>query len=97
MSLKILDTLINVKFQLQYTKIYSEKNTQIFTDFSAIKFLEHIDIPLSDIMLYGRWASQRSAQEYLHRGEVSLTALNPDIGLEAWQKCHRYASLGPSA
>ena len=43
MSLKILETLINVKFQLQYTEIYSEK-TQIFTDFSAVKFPKHFDI-----------------------------------------------------
>ena len=43
MSQKILETLINVKFQLQYTRIYSGK-PQIFTDFSAVKFPKHFDI-----------------------------------------------------
>ncbi len=55
------------------------------------------NVPLADIMLYGRWASQRSAQEYLRRGEVSLTALNQHIALESWQRCFRFASLGHSA
>eukprot|EP00959_Pyramimonas_sp_CCMP1952_P440387 9220337-Pyramimonas_sp.AAC.1 len=41
-------------------------------------------VPLADIMLFGRWLSERSAREYLRRGEVSLTRLRVDIAKSSW-------------
>jgi len=51
-------------------------------------------VPLSDIMLFGRWLSDRSAREYLRRGEVSLTRLRVDIATEAWSLAFGYCKLG---
>jgi integrase len=54
-------------------------------------------VPLSDIMLFGRWLSERSAREYLRRGEVSLTRLRVDIASSAWMEAARFCSFGAAS
>ena len=46
-------------------------------------------------MLLGRWLSERSAGEYIRRGQVALLALRDDIPPQAWEKAHAVAVLGP--
>ena len=61
MSLKILDTLINVKFQLQYTRIYSEKNprfSQIFLQLNFQNILTLMTIVMSKIDIDKTLSSQ---------------------------------------
>ena len=52
---------------------------------------------LPDIMLRGRWLSERSCREYLRRGEVMMLRLRADIASESWQRLQVLASLGVSA
>lgn len=52
--------------------------------------------PLSDIMLTGRWLSERSAREYLRRRDVALLRLRHDIDEDAWRRAAALAALGPS-
>ena len=61
MSLKILDTLINVKFQLQYTRIYSEKKprfSQIFLQLNFQNILTLMTIVMSKIDIDKTLSSQ---------------------------------------
>jgi len=51
------------------------------------------DMPLSDIMLRGRWKTERSAREYLRRGELAITRLRNDIPASTWVRLHRFAAL----
>lgn len=54
-------------------------------------------VPLKDVMLAGRWLSERSCREYLRRGEVCLTRLRADITPAAWARATRLASAGELA
>ena len=44
--------------------------------------------------LFLRWLSDRSAREYLRRGEVSLTRLRVDISTSSWSLAYRYCTVG---
>ena len=52
---------------------------------------------LPDIMLRGRWLSERSCREYLRRGEVMMLRLRADISLDSWRRLEVLAALGASA
>ena len=45
----------------------------------------------------GRWLSERSAREYLRKGEVSVLRLRGLIPKASWLKAHKMASLGDTA
>ena len=50
---------------------------------------------LPSIMLYGRWLTERSCREYLHRGEVSILRMRPSHGSNTWRRVDLLAhSLG---
>lgn len=51
-------------------------------------------VALSDVMLAGRWASERSCREYLRRGAVALVRLRTDITAEAWSRVEPLATVG---
>ena len=54
-------------------------------------------MPLNDILLYGRWLSERSAREYIRKGEVAIIRAAtsvPPIVLRTW---NRWATLLPHA
>jgi len=55
----------------------------------------HIDLP--SICLFGRWASESSAREYLRKGEVYLTRVEGRFTDEAWKMASSWAALGPLA
>lgn len=46
-------------------------------------------VPLADVMMAGRWLSERRCREYFRRGEVCLTRLRADIEVRAWQRAAR--------
>lgn len=52
-------------------------------------------VPLADIMLRGRWLSERSAREYLRRVDVAIMRLRQDIEPLAWRWAGALAALGP--
>ena len=53
-------------------------------------------VSLHDIMIMGRWRTERSCREYLRRGEVALLRLRQDLPRSAWERCHQLAAWGPA-
>ena len=54
-------------------------------------------VPLSLFLMASRWLSERSAREYLRKGEVSVLRLRGLIPKASWLKAHKMASLGDTA
>ena len=52
-------------------------------------------VAIHDIMIVGRWRTERSCREYLRRGEVALLRLRKDLPHSAWERCQRLATWGP--
>jgi integrase len=50
-----------------------------------------------DLMIMGRWLSERSAHEYIRRGEVQQERMRADIGHGVWMNVARLAAIGPKA
>lgn len=50
---------------------------------------------LNDILLYGRWCSERSAREYIRKGEVAVHRARAQLNPEVWTRITRWAQLGP--
>ena len=50
--------------------------------------------PMVDIMIAGRWLTERSCREYLRRGEVMLTRLNSQVAAETWERIAKLAAAG---
>ena len=50
--------------------------------------------PIADVMLFGRWASESSAREYLRRGEVFLTRFRADYPAAAWRRVELIGRVG---
>ena len=46
--------------------------------------MARIGIPLTDIMLYGRWSSLSSFKLYIAKGDVLLTRLRQNVSEEQW-------------
>ena len=42
--------------------------------------LSRLGVPLPDLLLYGRWLSERSAREYVRRGEVAVLRIRNGEG-----------------
>ena len=53
--------------------------------------------PLPNIMLYGRWTTERSCREYLRRGEVAVLRMHASVDEATWQRVHALASVGAAA
>ena len=52
------------------------------------------NMAFADIMIAGRWMSERSCREYIRRGEVGILRLRADLPPNAWTRCRRLAVLG---
>lgn len=52
-------------------------------------------IPFSDIMLFGRWLSDRSAREYIRKGEVAILRTQELLGPRPLQQWMRWCQLLP--
>jgi hypothetical protein len=53
-----------------------------------------LNIPLPNIMEFGRWASQRSCREYLRKGEVALSRARSAYSDVAWEAARKLAAIG---
>lgn len=50
-------------------------------------------MPLADILLYGRWASERSAREYIRRGEVVIYRARAILDTDTWARIQHWVHL----
>ena len=51
-------------------------------------------VSFADICLYGRWSSEKSAREYIRRGEAELVKARPEYAAVI-KRCMAWNSLGP--
>lgn len=63
---------------------------------SGASELSRQGLPLQDILLYGRWQSERSAREYIRQGEVAVYRARQLITAELAGRITRWASLMPT-
>lgn len=54
-------------------------------------------VPFSDILLRGRWLSERSAREYIRKGEVAALRVQSAVPADRWARITRLAACGPHA
>ena len=54
-------------------------------------------VPLTDIMVAGRWASARSAKEYLRKGDIALLRHEASLDVECTTRLQRFACIGEEA
>ena len=54
-------------------------------------------IDVSSICLFGRWASESSAREYLRKGEVFLTRCEGRFAPASWSRALQFAALGAAS
>ena len=47
-------------------------------------------MPLPDLLLYGRWLSERSAREYIRRGEVAVLRIRSGEDWPILTRCRRW-------
>ena len=64
---------------------------------SGASELSRLGVPLPDLLLYGRWLSERSAREYIRRGEVAVLRIrngeDGPVPTRARLWCSRWASV----
>jgi hypothetical protein len=49
---------------------------------------------LQDILLYGRWLSERAARDYIRKGEVAIFRARQMLNPQASQRIQSWAKLG---
>ena len=64
---------------------------------SGASELSRQGMPLSDILLYGRWLSERAAREYVRKGEVAVIRAKQIISGRDWKRVTSWSLLGPQA
>ena len=57
--------------------------------------LLRLRVPIGNIMMFGRWLSERSCREYLRRGEVAVYRWRNSVPLTAWRRAQCLAQVGP--
>lgn len=62
---------------------------------SGASELARLGMPLADILLYGRWHSERAAREYIRRGEVAVLRSRGLISAQDWIRIDAWADLCP--
>ena len=58
--------------------------------------LARVGLPLADILLFGRWRSERSAREYIRRGQVAIVRAQGGAFVKELQLARSWASLAPT-
>ena len=61
---------------------------------SGASELCRLGVPFADIALYGRWSSEKSAKEYIRRGEAELVKARPEYA-ELLRRCDVWNAIGP--
>ena len=54
-------------------------------------------MPLSDILLYGRWLSERAARDYIRKGEVAIIRAKQAVKPSDWTRVLRWGSFAAKA
>lgn len=54
-------------------------------------------MPLSEILLYGRWLSERAARDYIRKGEVAVIRARQIISGSDWKRVTNWCALAPQA
>ena len=54
-------------------------------------------IPLADILLFGRWLRERSAREYIRRGEVAVLRAKNSFDVRQQARLQRWSAIGHQA
>lgn len=54
-------------------------------------------IPLADILLFGRWLRERSAREYIRRGEVAVLRAKNSFDVRQQTRLQRWSAIGQQA
>ena len=63
----------------------------------AASHLYASNVDFSTIMMRGRWLSERSAREYVRRGDVALTRAKAQLSSDVQQRALGLASMGAGA
>lgn len=64
---------------------------------SGASELSRQGMPLSEILLYGRWLSERAARDYIRKGEVAVIRARQIISGADWKRVTSWCSLAPQA
>ena len=59
---------------------------------SGASELSRMGMPLQDILLYGRWSSERAAREYIRQGEVAVHRSRQSQDDNMKQRIERWAA-----
>lgn len=60
---------------------------------SGASELSRQGMPLQDILLYGRWLSERAARDYIRKGEVAIYRAKGMISDANWQRINAWSNL----
>ena len=50
-------------------------------------------LPFSDVLLFGRWHTERAAREYIRRGEVAITKAKSQMDTTLWQRVLNWSAF----
>lgn len=64
---------------------------------SGASELSRLGMSLADILLYGRWQSERSAREYIRRGEVAVIRARGIVAPADLHRLHQWQSISERA
>ena len=64
---------------------------------SGASELSRQGMPLSDILLYGRWLSERAARDYIRKGEVAMWRARGLISETDWTRIELWGQLASKA
>lgn len=60
---------------------------------SGTSELSRQGMPLADILLYGRWLSEKAAREYIRKGEVAIIRSRGLLQVEDWARIDRWSAI----
>ena len=60
---------------------------------SGASELSRQGMPLADILLYGRWLSEKAAREYIRKGEVAIIRSRGLLQVEDWARIDRWSAI----
>lgn len=64
---------------------------------SGASELSRQGMPLSEILLYGRWLSERAARDYIRKGEVAIWRSKGLLAEKDWDRIQRWGKLATQA
>lgn len=62
---------------------------------SGASELARLGMPIADVMLYGRWLSDRAARTYIRKGEVAVARTRTALDSKVWDRILQWGNLAP--